>query len=109
MELKLVGVDACMVGGLRELSRFSLHVVGVTDGFTGCVVMRLKILAAPPRRLEGSGHGLRQPCSHVLSDWRFRPGIEAERLGFIVQSADYGQIDAHWQTRGGGAGGHNRG
>ena len=84
MELKPVGVEACLVGGLRELSRFSLHVVGVADGLTGCVEMRLKILAAPPGRLEGSGRGLRQPRSHILSVWRLFPGIEAECFGFVT-------------------------
>ena len=73
-----------MVGGLRELSRFLLHVVGVVDGLTGYVETRLKILAAPPGRLEGLGRGLRQPRFRVLFDWRFFPGIEAARLGFVV-------------------------
>ena len=73
-----------MVGGLRELSRSLMRVAEVVDGLTGFVETRLEILAAPPGRLEGSGRGLRQPRSHVLSDWRLLPGIEAEHLGFVV-------------------------
>ena len=84
MELEPDGVEACLLGRLRELPRFLLHVVGVVDGLSGCVAPNLKFLAESPRRLEGSGRGLRQPCFRVLFDWRFFPGIEAERLGFVV-------------------------
>ena len=44
----------------------------------------LKILAVSHGRLEGSGRGLRQPRSHVLSVWRLFPKIEAERFGFVA-------------------------
>ena len=84
MELEPDGVEAHLLGRLRELPRFLLRVVGVDDGLSGCVEQKPKILAAPPGRLEGSGRGLRQPRSHVLFDWRLLARIEAERLGFVV-------------------------
>ena len=84
MKLEPDGVEAHWLGRLCKLPRSWLHIVGVDDGLSGFAEPKLKILAASPGRLEDSSRGLRQPCFHVLSAWRFFPGIEAERLGFVV-------------------------
>ena len=73
-----------MLGRLRELPRFSLCVVEVVNGSSGCAKPKLKTSVALPGLLEDSGRGLRQPRSHVLSDWRLFSEFEAERLGFVV-------------------------